>query len=256
MKLIKNFIVVNKTVLNSDYFTIELSLNEAIPHIIPGQFVEVNINKINSVFLRRPFSVHDVNYEKNTLTLLIQIVGNATKELSNFEINSTINVIFPLGNGYSLITNKKTLLIGGGCGIAPLLLLAKELVNLKNELDILIGVRNKENLILIDKYKKLGNVHITTEDGSIGEKGYVTNSNIFNQLSSFNKIYTCGPEVMMKAVFKKVSTANIDCEVSLENNMACGIGACLCCVTETTEGNKCVCTEGPVFNPKYLKWQN
>ena len=97
---------------------------------------------------------------------------------------------------------------------------------------------------------------VTTDDGSLGEKGFVTKHSILDDPEiKFDKIYTCGPEIMMKAVAKMARSKGIDCEVSLENTMACGIGACLCCVTETIDGNKCVCTEGPVFNINDLKWQ-
>jgi len=136
-----------------------------------------------------------------------------------------------------------------------LLYLARCLNKNGNDVTTLIGVRTNKQIIEVENYKQFGSVYITTEDGSFGEKGYVVNSYLFNKLNDFDKIYTCGPEVMMKAIAKRTHIANVDCEVSLENTMACGIGACLCCVTETTEGNKCVCSEGPVFNIKNLKWE-
>ncbi len=254
-KYIKDLQVFNKQILTPEYYLIELKSDEKLPEILPGQFAEIEVKNSNSAFLRRPLSIHDVNYAHNVISLLIQIVGNATKHLSHITIGDYLSVIFPLGKGFNLLSNKKTLLIGGGCGVAPLLYLARHLYNKGNEVTTLIGVKTNKQLIETEKYKQFGNVLITTEDGSCGEKGYVVNSHIFNQLQDFNKIYTCGPEVMMKAISKRALVANVDCEVSLENSMACGIGACLCCVTETTEGNKCVCSEGPVFNIKNLKWE-
>lgn len=254
-KHIKDLQVFNKQILTAEYYLIELKSDEKLPKIIPGQFAELEIKGSDTAFLRRPLSIHDVNYENNTISFLVQIVGKATKHLSNIEIGSFISVIFPLGNGFNLLQNNKTLLIGGGCGIAPLLYLAKHLKQNGNEVTTLIGVRTLKQLIEIEKYEKYGEVLVTTEDGSKGEKGYVVNSHVFNQLQNFDRIYTCGPEVMMKAIAKRAFASNIDCEVSLENSMACGIGACLCCVTETIDGNKCVCTEGPVFNIKNLKWE-
>jgi dihydroorotate dehydrogenase electron transfer subunit len=119
----------------------------------------------------------------------------------------------------------------------------------------LFGARNAEGIHLLEEFKKLGTVEIITDDGSLGEKGLITAHSIFNRIGEYDKIFVCGPEPMMKAVARKASEAGLECEVSLENTMACGIGACLCCVTDTKEGHKCVCTEGPVFNSNQLKWQ-
>ncbi|PKP18142.1 MAG: dihydroorotate dehydrogenase electron transfer subunit, partial [Bacteroidetes bacterium HGW-Bacteroidetes-21] len=118
----------------------------------------------------------------------------------------------------------------------------------------LTGVRDASFVMLTDEYEKYGKVHITTEDGSVGEKGFVVHHSVFNRLTDYSMIYTCGPEVMMKAVAKRAQEVGVECEVSLENLMACGVGACLCCVTDTPKGRKCVCTEGPVFNSKDLLW--
>ena len=117
----------------------------------------------------------------------------------------------------------------------------------------LLGARSKKDLLMLDEYAKLGRVFITTEDGTEGEKGFVTNHSVLNE--HFDSIYTCGPTPMMKAVAHYAKEHDITCEVSLENMMACGLGACLCCVEKTTEGNLCVCKEGPVFNINRLLWQ-
>ena len=254
-KYIHDLNIIGNKALSKDYYVLELSYKKPLPQILPGQFAEVLIKDTENVFLRRPLSVHDVDYKNNTLYLLVQIVGKGTKKLSHIENGKILNTVYPLGNGFSLINPKeKALLIGGGCGIAPLLYLARQLKQNNVEVNTLIGVRSKSYLIEVEKYKQFGNVFITTEDGSEGTKGFVTNHPVFEQLKTFQKIYTCGPEIMMKAVARKASEAGVECEVSLENTMACGIGACLCCVTDTKQGNKCVCTEGPVFNIKELKW--
>jgi len=254
-KYIHDLEIVNNKRLSESYYLLELSYNHPLPEILPGQFAEVAISGTDTVFLRRPLSIHDVNYKKNSLSLLVQIVGKGTKHLANISIGQTINVIYPLGKGFQLIKPKeKAFLIGGGCGIAPLLYLARHLKAIGIEVSTLIGVKSNEYLIEIENYKQFGKVFITTEDGSEGTKGFVINHPVFNSLNSYKKIYTCGPEVMMKAIAKRALEAGVECEVSLENTMACGIGACLCCVTETKEGNKCVCTEGPVFNIKELVW--
>ncbi|PIP54377.1 MAG: dihydroorotate dehydrogenase electron transfer subunit [Bacteroidetes bacterium CG23_combo_of_CG06-09_8_20_14_all_32_9] len=254
-KYIQNLQVVNKQILSEEYYLLELKSLQSLPEILPGQFAEIAITG-SATFLRRPLSIHDVDYDRNTISFLVQIVGKGTKYLANIEPGKFLNVIFPLGKGFGLINNlEKALLVGGGCGIAPLLYLARHLYNKGVSISTLIGVRSSMQFIEVDKYKLYGKVLITTEDGSEGTTGFVVNHPVFEQLSQFKKIYTCGPDVMMKAIAKKAIASGVDCEVSLENSMACGIGACLCCVTETIEGNKCVCTEGPVFNIKYLKWQ-
>jgi dihydroorotate dehydrogenase electron transfer subunit len=121
--------------------------------------------------------------------------------------------------------------------------------------NVLIGAKSASDHVDISDYQKYGNFFFTTEDGSMGEKGYVTNHTIFaNRLDKFTKIYTCGPDLMMKVIGRKAIERNIFCEVSLENMMACGFGVCLCCVEDTKAGHKCVCTDGPVFNVNDLKW--
>ncbi|MFA7662599.1 MAG: dihydroorotate dehydrogenase electron transfer subunit [Patescibacteria group bacterium] len=253
-KRIEDLKIVKNKKLNSDYFIIELVSSKTLPEILPGQFAEVIIKNSKNTFLRRPLSVHNVNYNKNTISLLIKIVGEGTSQLALLKKDNFLNLVYPLGNGFSTNNPTRVLLVGGGCGIAPLLYLAKILNSKKYEVDIIIGVRKSTDLILIDKYSKYGKVYITTEDGSTGEKGFVINHSIFSQLNNYSMIYACGPEIMMKAVVRCAHKAKINCEVSLENLMACGIGVCLCCVTNTIVGHKCVCTEGPVFNSKDLLW--
>lgn len=247
--------IANYKTINSEFFEIELVSDNNLPKMYPGQFVEVLVEKNSEVFLRRPLSIHNVNYEKKTIHLLVQIVGSGTKSLASLCVGESIDVIYPLGNSFNLMESGNALLIGGGCGIAPLLFLAKELSLKGIKCDIIIGARNKEFLLQTEEYKKYANVHITTEDGSEGKKGYVIHHPVlWDETKHFNKIFTCGPEAMMKAVAKYAYKRDIECEVSLENLMACGIGACLCCVVKTTKGNVCTCTDGPVFNIDNLTW--
>ena len=128
----------------------------------------------------------------------------------------------------------------------------KEIAKYGTKPTILIGTRSASDIMLKEKFESVANLYYTTEDGSFGEKGYPTQHSILNE--KFDKIYSCGPTPMMKGVAKYAAEKGIFCEVSLENKMACGIGACLCCVQDTKEGHKCVCTTGPVFNINDLKW--
>lgn len=254
-KFILDFTIKENVRLNSHYVLLVLTASEKLPEILPGQFVEVRVDGSPTTFLRRPLSVHYVDYSANELWLLIQIVGDGSKRLSELKPGELLNIILPLGKGFTLPANKtaKIMLIGGGCGVAPLLYLGAYLKQNGYTCDFLLGARTKEDLLQLEEYKKYGNVYTTTEDGSYGEKGYVTLHSVLNE-NKIDKIYTCGPTPMMKAVAAYAKNTDTDCEVSLENTMACGIGACLCCVTNTTEGHVCVCTEGPVFNITRLKW--
>ncbi|MFA6923393.1 MAG: dihydroorotate dehydrogenase electron transfer subunit [Bacteroidales bacterium] len=253
MKYIKDFKILKNITISDDTFVLELQLRQKLPIIFPGQFVEVLINKSKNTFLRRPFSIHDVNTSKNTISLFIKKVGEGTEALSKYKVGDIVNIIFPLGKGFNLVKNKKVLLIGGGCGIAPLLYLSKRLNENNNEIHVLLGGRSKEDIIKIKEFKKYGKVYISTENGSLCERGLLTQNSVLK--NNFDKIYACGPAPMLKAVAKIAKEKNTECEVSLENIMACGIGACLCCVVETKKGNQCVCTEGPVFNINDLTWQ-
>jgi dihydroorotate dehydrogenase electron transfer subunit len=189
---------------------------------------------------------------------LIKEIGEGTKCLSNSLVGESWSVIFPLGKGFTIPEKKsKVLLVGGGCGVAPLMLLATVLHEAGHQVEILLGAKSKDDLVQLANYSKYGIVHMTTEDGTLGTKGFVTDHAVFGEsFTSFDKVFTCGPEPMMKAVAKQAFVSKISCEVSLENTMACGYGVCLCCVTETTQGHRCVCTDGPVFDIKQLKWQN
>ncbi len=144
------------------------------------------------------------------------------------------------------------MLIGGGVGVAPLLYLGRKLKETGHCVEFLLGARSGADILEMEQFEEVGRVHISTEDGSLGEKGLVTQHSALNE--NIDNIYCCGPAPMMKAVAHIAKERNIECEVSLENMMACGLGACLCCVENTVKGNVCVCTEGPVFNINLLNW--
>jgi dihydroorotate dehydrogenase electron transfer subunit len=257
-KQIANWIVKDNIPFNDKHCLLKLTLEEALPDIFPGQFVQVKVDNSESVFLRRPISVHQVDRKNHELWLLIQIVGDGTLQLSHLIPGDSLNLIYPLGNGFSIPADadkdKKLLLIGGGVGSAPLLYLGAYLKEKGFTPTFLLGARSERDLLQLDEFRKLGTVHITTENGALGEKGYVVNhSSLLEGDADF--IYACGPNLMMLSVARYAKEYDIPCEVSLENRMACGIGACLCCVEKTVKGNVCVCTEGPVFNINQLTWQ-
>lgn len=256
-KVIHNLKVLENRSAGGGNFTLLLEAPEPMPLIMPGQFCEVKVDNNPTVYLRRPFSIHNVDYKSNTITLLIKVLGKGTATLSGIQEGASLDVVYPLGKGFTITDEPNVLLVGGGCGVAPLLHLAKVLNEKGIKPTILVGGRTADDVPRVEAYKEVGETHVSTEDGSLGEKGLVTQHSVFKtRLSDFKRIYTCGPEGMMKAIAKAAEALEIPCEVSLENTMACGIGVCLCCVTETKEGHKCVCTEGPVFDSTELNGWN
>ncbi len=243
------------------YVLVKLTQQEPLPAMMPGQFVEVRIDGPQGPLLRRPISVNFVDREHNELWLLVAVVGNGTRWLAALKAGDTVNVVGPLGRGFTpagetagTAAGGRWLLVGGGVGVAPLLFQGAALRAQGCEPVFLLGARTQKDLLLIDEFRRYGEVFVTTEDGSEGERGFVTQHSLLGR-ERFDMIQTCGPTPMMKAVARYAYSQGVECEVSLENMMACGLGACLCCVEKTTEGNLCVCKEGPVFNIKKLLWQ-
>lgn len=255
-KYILDLTVTEKVQLHTRYILLKLASPSPLPEMQPGQFAEIRVDQSPNTFLRRPISINYVDKEKNEIWFLIQLVGDGTKQLGKAQTGDVINVILPLGNGYTLPqnTSDNLLLVGGGVGTAPMLYLGSELYKMGYKPTFLLGARSSKDLLQLEQFANYGEVYTTTEDGSHGEKGYVTQHSILKKVN-FTQIYTCGPKPMMMAVAQYAKSHDIECEVSLENTMACGVGACLCCVENTTEGHLCVCKEGPVFNINKLLWQ-
>lgn len=237
--------------LNELHYLIKFEVGEPFPDFQAGQFAELKVADCPDVFLRRPISIHDVDKHNKSVSMLIKIVGEGSKKMSTLAAGEVVNVVFPLGHGFNIkpITQKKLLLVGGGCGVAPLLYLARMLHSSGYSLTTLIGGKSKYDILRADAYKEFGDIAIMTEDGSYGSKGIVTDHPLLqDRISENGFIYACGPNGMMKAIGELATKACIPCEVSLENLMACGIGACLCCTAPTTAGNLRTCVEGPVFD--------
>ena len=245
--------------ISEKHVLIRLTDEKPLPDMLPGQFVEVRVDGSATTFLRRPISINFVDHEQNELWLMVAMVGDGTRRLGELKAGDKLNCVLPLGNGFSWQSGKtalnKALLVGGGVGVAPLLYLGAQMKAQGMEPTFLLGARTANDLLMMSEFNKYGRVCVTTEDGSEGEKGFVTNHSLLQQ-ERFDMIYTCGPTPMMKAVARYAKEKGIECEASLENLMACGLGACLCCVEKTTDGNLCVCKDGPVFNVKKLLWQS
>lgn len=230
--------------------------NAPLPPMMPGQFAQLRVDGSKETFLRRPISINFVDTKLNQIWFLVQLVGAGSRALGRLKEGDTLNALLPLGNGFSMPVSaeKKHLLVGGGVGTAPLLYLGSQMNLMGMRPTFLLGARTKDMLLQMEDFQRVGDVYVTTEDGSAGEKGFVTQHSIlFKQ--HFDRISVCGPSPMMKAVAKFARANSVPCEVSLENMMACGLGACLCCVEKTVKGNVCVCTEGPVFDINELTWE-
>lgn len=255
-KFIIDFVIVENKHIHDNYSLLILTpkTGEKLPEMQPGQFVQIAIDGSKSTFLRRPISINFVDYNNNQLWLLVRRAGEGTAHLLSLQSGDCLNIILPLGSSFTIPTDKtsRLLLVGGGVGIAPMLYLGYNLKNKGYNPEFLIGARSAKDILELDELKSVGTVHISTEDGSLGEKGLVTTNSVLSSPIDF--IYCCGPAPMMKAVAKVAQNIGSECEVSLENMMACGVGACLCCVENTVKGNVCVCTEGPVFNINQLTW--
>lgn len=254
-KYILDFRVVENRHLHELYSLLILTPTEGIiPEMRPGQFVQVAVDNSKTTFLRRPISVNLVDRANNQLWLLVRKAGDGTRALCEKKHGETINLILPLGNCFSMpAEGASVLLVGGGVGVAPMLYWGYELKRLGFRPEFLLGARSAADVLELDEFTGIGKVYVSTEDGSLGEPGLITSNSALSRHSDF--IYCCGPAPMMKAVAAKARKVGAECEASLENMMACGLGACLCCVENTVKGNVCACTEGPVFNINELTWQ-
>lgn len=259
MKQLQLFTIQERKEFGERSFSLTLQHPGKMQPIAPGQFVEVDVPGAKDVYLRRPISIHDVDSEANTVTLLIQRVGKGTDRLHQMKVGESLSLIYPLGKGFSVVSAPAVpVLVGGGIGIAPLLYLAKCYAKQGVRPVVLLGGRTEALIPTREEFAPYGDMLYATEDGSLGFKGLVTQHPQFLQMLQEGKvgmIQTCGPTPMMKAVARLAAQNKVNCEVSLENTMACGIGACLCCVCDTDEGHLCVCKEGPVFNiSKLTRW--
>lgn len=259
MKYVQDLRVVEVGKPREGYVLLKLTpLEGELPPVQPGQFVEVLVTDSPETFLRRPISVNFVDEAAGQLWLLVHIVGKGTASMARMKPGDKLNCLFPLGNGFRVPAEggKKFLLVGGGVGTAPLLYYGKVLRERGCEPVFLLGGRSAKDLMQLDLFEKYGRVFVTTEDATLGERGFVTQHPVL-RAEPFDEVATCGPKPMMVAVARWAATAGVPCYASLENLMACGLGACLCCVEKTGEGhNVCVCKEGPVFNTAMLSWHN
>jgi dihydroorotate dehydrogenase electron transfer subunit len=220
-----------------------------------GQFIHLGLPSLEAHILRRPISVYAADAQEGTLELIYQAIGDGTRWLARAGRGTELDAIGPLGRGWQ--PPKETgsaLIIAGGVGLAPLNMLVDTLVKTA-DVQLLVGAQSADRLVLPSTRESRVAVTVTTDDGSKGSKGFVTDlARRLLETSRFDYIATCGPEPMQRIVVALAEEFDVPCEVSLERRMACGIGACLSCVVQTVEGGKRVCVDGPVFDAREVVW--
>lgn len=246
-------IIIRQEEISYGIYSMWLKTDKIAAHAKAGQFISLYCHD-GSRMLPRPISICEIDKEDDAIRIVYRVAGKGTEEFSALRTGRQIEIVGPLGNGFPQ-KEKKAFLIGGGIGIPPMLQLAKEL---NCEKQIILGYRDEE-LFLMEKFKGLGSVYVATEDGSYGTEGNVLDAIRENGLGA-DIIYACGPTPMLRAIKQYAAEKNIECWISLEEKMACGIGACLACVCKSKEkdshtnvNNKRICKEGPVFRAEEVE---
>ena len=234
--------------------------------IQPGQFVHMLVPGMEAHILRRPFSVYAVDGAAGALDILYQVVGFGTDRMTQLECGQVCEIIGPVGATWTPPAQGRCLLVGGGVGAAPLFMMCEQLVGAGRAVDVVLGAQTEAALVCRARYQDLLDggqgctLSCATDDGSFGRAGFCTSlveealSAAAEEGSPYAYVATCGPEPLMKIVAAMADRAGVRCQVSLEKRMACGIGACLSCVVDTTEGKKRACVDGPVFDAEKVVW--
>ena len=238
------FSIVSNTPLTDSVYKMVLS-GDTSAITAPGQFVNI---QLTGKFLRRPISVCD--YDGETLTIVYKVVGKGTEQMASMTAGKTLDILTGLGNGYDLApAGDRPVLLGGGVGVPPLYHLAKRLLALGKEVTVVLGFNTASEIFYEKEFQALGcKVFVTTVDGSYGKKGFVTDA----LPEDYTYFYTCGPEPMLKAVYRTTNTSG---QMSFEQRMGCGFGACMGCSCKTLTGNKRICKEGPVMRKEEILWE-
>lgn len=252
-KTIENAKVIDNSIISSEIRRLVIFAPQIALQAEPGQFVHLKVAQSNDPLLRRPFSIAAVNETNKTLTIYYRVVGHGTDMMTRLKYEDSVDCLGPLGRGFDLRCDRP-LLIGGGMGIAPLVFLAQRLC--PRPIEVLLGGRTKDELFWQDLFREsCQRIVVTTNDGSLGIRGTIAAPLTDVLAGNFDVVYACGPKPMLKSIAAEARRAGIPCQVSLEEHMACGIGACLSCTCQTATGTrKKVCTDGPVFWAEEVAW--
>ncbi len=253
MSSLEQGLVISNQQLSADLFELVFLAPDIAKKAQPGQFVNIKVSDQNDPLLRRPISIYDIDHETGKISLLYKVVGRGTQLMTGIKAQAAIDVMGPLGKGFTLPTYvQNTLLVGGGVGIAPLMYLARCLKELECQVTVFYGAGSSNELAASERFRQLGvELHTAAMDGTAGYHGPVTDLLQDQDPYDVDSIYTCGPEVMMAAVAEYVGCNYLWGECSLEAHMACGVGACLGCARKLKRNDEeyiKICKDGPVFN--------
>ncbi len=239
------FIITENRALTESVYRMKLQ-GDTSAFKAPGQFLNI---KIEGLFLRRPISL--CNLEKDELTIIYKQVGKGTEALAQMKCGQELDILTGLGNGYDLsLSGEKPVLLGGGVGVPPMYLLAKKLKEEGKQVTVILGFNTEKEVFYKEEFEKLGcDVRVTTVDGSAGKKGFATDA----LPEEYTYVYTCGPEPMLKAVYRAAKTSG---QFSFEERMGCGFGACMGCTCKTITGYKRICKDGPVMKKEEILWED
>ena len=262
--------ILSKEEVAPNIFLIKLSAPSVAQESLPGQFIHIKCSKDNYPLLRRPLSIHRIDKEKGEIFILFQVMGEGTKLLAQRAVGDNLDIVGPIGNGFTIFPeSKKIIIVGGGIGVAPLLALAEKSLTEGKEVRVLIGALKKELVIREESFEILGaKVEVATDDGSYMYKGLVTDllEKTIKEGWLADQLFACGPKPMLRKVADITSRASIHCQVSLEERMGCGIGACMTCVCKINIKEKQtdkedyqykrVCIDGPIFEASEVIWDD
>lgn len=253
----KATVLQNKNV-GPQLYVLELASPRIAPLVQPGQFVHVRLDGFGEHILRRPFSIFDTNPDKGTMTILYQVVGAGTQFMATVQPGHRFDTIGSIGRGWDIpAAGQRVLIVGGGVGAAPLFMLSKQAKAAGAAVDVVLGASTRKALVTYERYHAIhgDRLFCATDDGTFGWSGFCTQpvEKLLGE-HAYTMVYTCGPKPLMHAIAQAAARANVSCQVSMEKRMACGVGACLSCVVETTDGRRRACVDGPVFNAEKVIW--
>ena len=247
MKKLHDLVILENVLIAKETYKMSLKAETMdFVELAPGNFINIKIDKGGAPLLRRPISIFDADEEQKVLKIIYKDLGYGTHLMTKLLPGDILNVLGPLGTGFPIEnTPDAALLVGGGVGIPPLYELGKRLRDKGTKVTSVLGFRDAQSMFCLEEFRTLGDVYVSTEDGSFGQKGFVTDA-ITSHEPDFDTIYACGPKVMLKAL-DDAYKGKKEGYLSFEERMACGIGACYACMIDTKDGLKRVCKDGPVF---------
>ena len=254
-KKLMNMQILENVRIAKDVYKMKLQAEELnFSEMMAGCFINIKVGSGSELLLRRPISIFETDEKEKNLSIIYKVLGRGTMIMSSMKEGDLLSVLGPLGTGFPIQDeSRKVLLAGGGVGVPPLYELGKRLKENGIQVETVLGFRDKESIFCKEDFEKLGPTHIATEDGSYGTKGYVTDA-IKEKEIGFDTLYACGPKLMLRALDETYMETKRGF-LSFEERMACGIGACYGCMTETKDGLRRVCKDGPVFKLGEVRYE-